>query len=133
MTTIAAAVETANTSSGSFNNVVGKTFKKTSGTNLFAEISVNYTISGSGADTFEVKLVFYNNPGLNGDIYDIKYRGNGGGGSRSGDINGAAVYTNGLGTENSGLQGIYLQARRAGSNDTITFKGGFFKVIELWA
>jgi hypothetical protein len=128
--------ETVNTSSTSYHNVVGKSFTKTAGTNLFAEVSVNYTINGYGDDAFDAKLVFSANPSVDGGVYNIVYQGGiyGGGGGRSGDINGAAVYTDGTGTANSGSQGISLQARRIGSSDdTITFKAGFFKVTELWA
>ena len=119
--------------SNTYTDTVGKTFTKTAGTNLFGEVHINYTISGFGGDNFKARLNFFNNPGITGGEYDIINNGSGGGGGRSGDINGAAVYTNGTGTANSGSQGIYLQARRNGADDTITFKAGFFKVTEIWA
>ena len=125
--------ETANVSSNAFTDTVGKTFTKTAGTNLFGEVHINYTISGYGSDSFQARLNFFNNPGITGGEYDILNDSNVGGGGRSGDINGAAVYTDGTGTTNSGSQGIYLQARRNGADDTITFKAGFFKVTEIWA
>ena len=125
--------ETVNVSSGAFTDVVGKTFTKTAGTNLFGEVHINYTISGWGDDSFAARLNYFPNPGITGGEYDILNSGNGGGGGRSGDINGAAVYTDGNGTANAGTEGIYLQARRNGADDTITFKAGFFKVTEIWA
>jgi hypothetical protein len=121
-------------SSGAFTDTVGKTFTKTAGTNLFGEVHINYTISGFGGDNFAARLNFFPNPGITGGDYDIiNIGGLGGGGGRSGDINGAAVYTDGTGTTNYGSQGIYLQAKRNGGDDTITFKAGFFKVTEIWA
>ena len=125
--------ETANVGSNTYTDTVGKTFTKTAGTNLFGEVHINYTINGFGGDDFQARLNFFNNPGITGGDYDIINDSNAGGGGRSGDINGAAVYTNGTGTTNFGPQGIYLQARRNGADDTIMFKAGFFKVTEIWA
>ena len=125
--------ETANVSSNTYTDVVSKTFTKTAGTNLFGEVYINYTISGWGDDSFQARLNFFNNPGITGGDHDILNAGVGGGGGRSGDINGAAVYTDGTGTTNSGSQSIYLQARYNGADDTMTFKAGFFKVTEIWA
>ena len=125
--------ETADVNSNTYTDTVSKTFTKTTGTNLFGEVHINYTIDGSGADSFQARLKFSDNPSITGDDYDIAYYGYIGGGGGGGDINGVAAYTDGTGTSNAGSQGIYLQARCIDSGDTITFKNGFFKVTEIWA
>ena len=125
--------ETADVNSNTYTDTVSKTFTKTTGTNWFGEVHINYTIDGSGADSFQARLKFSDNPSITGDDYDIAYYGYIGGGGGGGDINGVAAYTDGTGTSNAGSQGIYLQARCIDSGDTITFKNGFFKVTEIWA
>jgi len=125
--------ETVDVDSDTYIDTVSKTFTKTAGTNLFGEVHINYTIDGSGSDTFQARLNFSDNPPITGGDYDIVYYPYIGGGNRSGDINGVAVYTDGTGTSNAGSQSISLQAKRSSSDDIITFKAGFFKVTEIWA
>ena len=125
--------DTINISGNSYQNVVSKTFTKTAGTDIFAEVKINYTISGTLVDRFEARLNFSTLFTVNGDGHAIVYTGLGGGGHRSGGINDVFVYSDGAGVSLSGTQGVYLQARRDGADDTISFKQGMFKVTEIWA
>ena len=126
--------------STSWQSIINKTFIKTEGTNLFGEININYTINGHNGELYQARLMLRLTGGgllgvsfTTGESYDIKYNGAGGGGNRSGDINSAAVYTNGYHTSLSGNANIYLETIRINGDDQISFKGGFFKVTEIWA
>ena len=125
--------ETIDIATTSYQDVVYKTFTKTAGTNMLAEVKINYTIVGSHSDTFEARLNFFNLLLVVGDNHSIVYNGQVGGGHRSGGINDAFVYSNGTGVDLSGTQYLSFQARKNVADDTITFKQGMFKVTEIWA
>ena len=121
-----------NGSSNSFTDIVTKNYvKKVASSRLFVEIKVDYTISGHGNDTFESRIKSYDGTTADyGRSVRQLFKGNSGGGSRSGDLN--ACFLNNSMYSVAGVTISYtLQVQRNTANDTAYFSDGCFKVFEI--
>ena len=120
-------------STGTYKQIAYHSYTKRSGTYIIVTVNSNYAVTGYGSDSITAKLQLdYINSSSDSIEVVQDYDGNGGGGTRSGTINGLMVKSVQPANTATSIT-VKLMVKRSSGDDAVSFSAVQFKIEECIA